>query len=167
MCVCVCVCALMRESTCSGEGGLTADKRAICLGAPLWKEAEAERCWQNFLCLWEIAGVWFPLAPGSERFPDLYSRFLLVLPDLLGPYKDMNTFHVGVQSNIQDASWNKIGGKERVPTDRLVNNCWYGAFCYFAFFLLIGWELTNSWLVSRAQPVFNGHAEISERKLKN
>lgn len=32
------------------------------------------------------------LAPGSERFPDLYSRFLLVLPDLLGPYKDMNTF---------------------------------------------------------------------------
>ena len=68
----------------------------------------------------------------------MYSRFRLVLADLLGPYKDMNTFHVVVQSNIQDASWNKSGGKERVLTDRLVNNCWYGAFCYFAFCLLIG-----------------------------
>lgn len=84
------------------------------------------------------AGVWLPLAPGSELFPDMYSRFLPTLPDFLGPYKNMNTFHVVVQSNIQEASWNKIGGKERVSTDRLVNNCWYGAFCYFAFFLLIG-----------------------------
>ena len=36
------MCALMRESTCSGERGLTLDKRALCLGALLWKEAEAE-----------------------------------------------------------------------------------------------------------------------------
>lgn len=36
--------------------------------------------------------VWFPLALDLNVSLDLYSRFLLVLPDLLGPYKDMNTF---------------------------------------------------------------------------
>lgn len=62
------------------------------------------------------------LAPGSERFPDLYSRFLLVLPDLLGPYRDMNIIHVGVQSNIQDASWNKnrVARRECRPTAWLI-----------------------------------------------
>ena len=39
-------------------------------------------------------GVWLPLPPGSEHFPDMYSRFLPFLPDFLGPCNDVNTFHV-------------------------------------------------------------------------